>query len=71
MDVFFETLAKTDSKEKAFEALKRHLVKKRLELAETFNPEPGADSSVEFEEIWDMMQKEKALRKIMKRDNMN
>lgn len=71
MDVFFETLAKTDSEEKAFEALKRYLVKKRLELAETLNSEPAVDSSAELEEIWDLMQKEKALKKIMKRDSTN
>lgn len=67
MDIFFQTLAKTDSEEEAFEALRRYLVKKKLEMADVLNLQTGTDSLAEFEEVWELVQRERALRKIIKK----
>lgn len=67
MDIFFETLAKTDSMEEAFEGLRRHIVKKKLEMADVLSQESGFGTPVDFEEIWELTLREKALRKIMKK----
>lgn len=66
MEVFFESLAKTKSKKNAFEALKKHLVKRRLQTTEIREFQGTEDSLMkEFEEVWMLIQKKRILEKLL------
>lgn len=60
LDIFFETLQNTDSKEQAFQALKRTLIKRKLQIKD----EKEGDVEKEFEELWALKEKERILRNI-------
>lgn len=61
LEIFFKALERTDSKEEAMKALRIALVKRKLKL-----PTIEEEVEKEFEEIWDLMQKEEILSKIVK-----
>jgi hypothetical protein len=60
IDVFFETLNRTNSQEEAFKALKTCFVKRKLELGLIENGEE------EFEEIYKLLERDRCLSEILK-----
>lgn len=61
IDIFFETLLKTNSKEEAFKALQASFVKRKLSLVDVIK----YDATNEFKELWSLIERERSLRKIL------
>jgi len=65
MDVFFDVLEHSGSREKAVEALKRHLNKKKLQ---SDNPAINEDDKAvmeRLEELWSLVEKDRVLKKML------
>lgn len=62
LEIFFETLQKTDSKEEALKALKTAFVKRKLNLMSVERP----NAEIEFEDLCALIEKERSLKEILK-----
>lgn len=66
MDIFFDTLEKTDSREKAMDAVKAALLKRKLDIVD--DGRSYEEARAELEELLRLFEKEKILSKIVARD---
>ena len=62
LDIFFQTLQKTDSKEEALKAFKAEFVKRRLNLMNIVK----YNVNEEFEELWNLIEIERSLKEILR-----
>lgn len=63
LEIFFQTLYQTDSKEEAFKALKTSFVKRKMSLMDVVKYNVNGD----FEELWKMIEIERALKGILEK----
>lgn len=67
MDIFFEALAKTDSKEKALDTVKKTILRRKLDIVD--DGRSYASAKAEFLELLELIRKKKLLSKMTsKRD---
>ena len=64
MNIFFENLANSNSKESAFKALKKYLIKRKLDISD--ESRTYEEIKKEFEELKDLIKKNEILEKLVK-----
>jgi len=66
MDIFFDTLEKTNSREKAIDAVKAILLKRKLDIVD--DGRSYEEAKAELEELLKLFEKERILSKIVARN---